>query len=89
MKKLLTFILLIAIVFPMTLVASADEKPLGDVNLNGEVEKYDYILVKRIVLGTLTPNGEQTANADANQNGEVEKYDYILIKRVYFGTFKL
>ncbi len=73
----------------MTLVASADEKPLGDVNLNGEVEKYDYILVKRIVLGTLTPNGEQTANADANQNGKVEKYDYILIKRHVMGTFEI
>ncbi|MBQ5837398.1 MAG: dockerin type I repeat-containing protein, partial [Clostridia bacterium] len=81
MKKLLTFILLIAIVFPMTLVASAQQKPLGDVNLNGAVEKYDYILVKRAVLGTVTLDDEQSANADANENGKVEKYDYILIKR--------
>ena len=89
MKKLLTFILLIAIVFPMTLVASAQQKPLGDVNLNGAVEKYDYILVKRAVLGTVTLDDEQSANADANENGKVEKYDYILIKRHVMGTYEI
>lgn len=89
MKKLLILVLIAAFVLSMATVASAQQKPLGDVNLNGAVEKYDYILVKRAVLGTVTLDDEQSANADANENGKVEKYDYILIKRHVMGTYEI
>lgn len=62
---------------------------LGDVNNNGEIEKYDYIAVKRAVLGTLTLNDIQQKAADVNGKDGVEKYDYILVKRHVLGTYKI
>ena len=68
-----------------------DEKPftLGDVNANGEVEKYDYILVKRAVMKTVELNNVQTLSADVNGKDGVEKFDYILIKRHVMKTFTI
>ncbi|MBR5285521.1 MAG: discoidin domain-containing protein, partial [Clostridia bacterium] len=48
---------------------------LGDVNDNGEIEKYDYIAVKRAVMGTLTLDETQQKAADVNVKDGVEKYD--------------
>ncbi len=62
---------------------------LGDVNGNGEVEKYDYILVKRAVMKTVELDEGQLALADVNGNDEVEKYDYILIKRHCMKTYTI
>ena len=60
---------------------------LGDVNANGEIEKYDYIAVKRAVMKTLTLTDDQLKIADVNGKDGVEKYDYILIKRHVMKTF--
>ena len=62
---------------------------LGDVNCNGEIEKYDYILVKRAVVGTVTLNELQEKCADVNKKDGVEKYDYILIKRHVLKTYTI
>ena len=62
---------------------------LGDLNANGEIEKYDYIAVKRAVMGTLALNDVQKLAADVNGKDGVEKYDYILIKRHVMGTFTI
>jgi hypothetical protein len=62
---------------------------LGDVNKNGEIEKYDYIAVKRAVMGTLSLDETQEKAADVNGKAGVEKYDYILIKRHVMGTFTI
>lgn len=62
---------------------------LGDVNFNGEIEKYDYILVKRAVMKTVTLDDTQLIAADVNKGGEVEKYDYILIKRHVMKTYTI
>ena len=66
-----------------------EDSMLGDINGNGEIEKYDYIAVKRAVMGTYDLSGSQKSCADINGNGEVEKYDYILIKRHVMGTFTI
>lgn len=88
-KTLLSVLLLVALVLPFAFSVCAEEDLLGDANLNGAVDKYDYILVKRVVMGTAKISEEQIFNADANQNGEMEKFDYILIKRHIMGSFKL
>ena len=72
--------------------APAIEKPefvRGDANGSGDVEKYDYILVKRYCMSTIVLSDTQMLAADANDNGEIEKYDYILIKRHCLGTFTI
>ena len=62
---------------------------LGDVNDNGEIEKYDYIAVKRAVMNTLTLDETQQKAADVNGKDGVEKYDYILVKRHVMKTYTI
>ncbi len=62
---------------------------LGDINGSGSVDKYDYILCKRICMNTYKPDSLAAVRADVNQNGTIEKYDYILIKRHVMGTYKI
>ena len=62
---------------------------LGDVNLNGEIDSLDYILLKRAYFGTFMLNEQQSKNGDINRNGAIDSLDYILLKRAYFGTYKI
>lgn len=62
---------------------------LGDVNNSGKIDTFDYIAVKRSILGTLDLTDLQTVAADVNKNGETEKFDYILIKRNILGTYEI
>ena len=59
----------------------------GDVNGDGKVDQYDYILVKRHYFGTRTLTEAEMDSADVNKDGKVDQYDYILICRHYFGTY--
>ncbi len=60
---------------------------LGDVNDDGAINQYDYILVKRHYFGTRYLTEDEIVRGDANTDGKVDQYDYILIARHYFGTF--
>lgn len=62
---------------------------LGDVDLNGVVDTYDYLLVKRQYFGTVNLTDIQKKAADVNQNGVVDTYDYMLVKRIFFGTYSV
>ena len=70
---------------------TADEsKPeglLGDVNDDGKIDQYDYILVKRHYFETRILTEDEALRADVNKDNKVDQYDYILIARHYFGTF--
>ncbi|MBR5779824.1 MAG: hypothetical protein IKY21_04285 [Clostridia bacterium] len=59
----------------------------GDVNFDGTIDKFDYILVKRSCMKTVTLGEKQLLSADVNKNGENDTYDYILIKRHCMKTF--
>ncbi len=61
----------------------------GDINNSGEIDKYDYLMVKRAVMGTLTLDGIEAKAADVNNNGGIDKYDYLLIKRHVMGTYTI
>ncbi len=60
---------------------------LGDVNKDGTIDQYDYILVKRHYFETRTLSADEKTRADVNKDGKVDQFDYILIARHYFGTF--
>ena len=60
---------------------------LGDVNSDGKIDEYDYILVARSILGTYTLSDEQKTLSDINKDGVINEYDYILIARHHFGTY--
>lgn len=61
----------------------------GDLNGNGEIDKFDYIVIKRHCMKTISLNEEQLLRGDINQNGEIEKFDYILVKRHVMKTYAI
>ncbi len=68
------------------------EKPagiLGDVNNDGTIDQYDYILVKRHYFETRILTDDEMTRADVNKDETVDQFDYILIARHYFGTFEI
>lgn len=60
--------------------------PLGDVNTDGRVDQYDYILIKRTVMGTYKPTADELRRCDINGDGKIDMYDYIAVKRLIAGT---
>ncbi|MBR6563566.1 MAG: hypothetical protein IKK70_06495 [Clostridia bacterium] len=62
---------------------------LGDINDDGSIDQYDYILSRRHYFGTIELDEKQLVRADVNCDGEPDIYDYILISRHYFGTYTL
>lgn len=59
--------------------------PRGDVNGNGKVDAYDYMLVKKAHFGTCELDDQQKIRADIDKNGKMTANDYFLIKRILFG----
>ncbi len=62
---------------------------LGDVNLDGVVDKKDYALLKRYCFGTVYLNDEQLLCADINGDEAIDKKDYGLLKRYCFETYEI
>ena len=61
---------------------TADEYEKGDVNADGKINMFDYMLIKSIYLEKHIPTEEESARADANGDGKVNMFDYILVKNV-------
>ena len=61
----------------------------GDVNGDGKVNSFDYILVKRLCQATYRGFLSQLGKADVNLDGTVDKFDYILVKRHVLGTYEI
>ena len=96
MKKLLIllislmFLAAVLAVFPsLDTTADDDEVGLGDVNGDGAIDQFDYILVKRAYFETIILTDEQVERADINADGVIDQFDYILIARHYFGSFRI
>ncbi len=58
----------------------------GDVDNSGEIDKMDYVMVKRHCFSTVELDAEQLAVANVNGDENVDKNDYLAIKRYCFGT---
>lgn len=59
----------------------------GDANGSGSITSTDYLMIKRIVMGTYTANDNQLAGADANGDGSVNALDYMMVKRYVLKTY--
>ncbi|MBR4627923.1 MAG: DUF4981 domain-containing protein [Ruminococcus sp.] len=57
---------------------------LGDVNLDGEVNIADLVLLQGSLTGRKTLTAEQEKAADMNCNGNVDAFDLILLRRKLF-----
>lgn len=62
---------------------------LGDPTNSGRIDKYDYILIKRYCMNTVTLDAAKLLAADATRDGKVDRYDYILVKRHCLGTIDI
>ncbi len=58
---------------------------LGDVNKDGKINSFDYLLVRSEILGLLEFNDEQTSRADVTGDGKIDSFDYILIRSHILG----
>lgn len=54
----------------------------GDINLDGEFNTGDYVLLMQFVLGTRTPTSTEELQADVNQDGLLNMQDILLMQRV-------
>lgn len=95
MKRLFCILCVFAITLSAIPVFALGEeqispKPfLGDVNLDGGISAYDYILVKREILNTYEFTPVHAERGDINKNGKIEAFDYILIKRHCMNTYTI
>jgi len=60
---------------------------IGDINMDGTVNQYDYILAKRAHFNTIIFNENQKVLGDMNEDGKNDQYDYILVKRIHFKNY--
>ncbi len=64
----------------------------GDIDGDGLIKPYDYILVKRAYLGTgvtLTNLQLEAADVDVANGKKLSAMNYIKIKRAYMGTYNI
>ncbi len=70
-----------------TVVATRVCAVMGDANGNGKVDTADYVMVKRMVLKTLTAEKDALRAAAVTNGVTVTAADYVKIKRVVMGTY--
>lgn len=61
----------------------------GDVNVNGEIDARDYVLMKRAYFGTANLGSTASLLSDVNNNSDFDARDYVMLKRAYFGTYEI
>ncbi len=75
----------------MSLELAPESAPFlcGDINTSGDVDATDYMMVKRIVLGTYSVSDRRAALADIDGDGEINISDYMIVKRYVLGTYEI
>lgn len=74
---------------PLTAGASGEPGMPGDINLDGCIDSTDYLLLKRCVLGTYSPDSAQRLCADLNKDGIIDAQDYLLLKNLLLEHLQL
>ena len=74
---------------PTYLPSSGAVYSYGDLDRNGKVDSKDYMMIKRIVLGTYTSDEKQNKLADINGDGKIGAQDYMIAKRHVLGTYEI
>lgn len=69
-----------------TLPAPAPEPVYGtgDVNADGNVDMFDYLVIKNIYFQYYTPNAGEFERADIDNSGEIDLFDYMAVKTCCF-----
>ncbi len=56
----------------------------GDVNADGVIDMFDYLLIKGIYFENYIPTDAEFNRADVNDDKVVDMFDYLLVKTFYF-----
>jgi hypothetical protein len=62
---------------------------MGDIDGDGVITASDYILVKRMYMGTYAYDESDMSTIDVDGDGTLGTSDYIIVKRIYMGTYKV
>lgn len=62
----------------------APEYSEGDVNGDGSVDMFDYLLIKNIYFDSYTPTAEEAGRADLTSDGAIDMFDYLALKTIIF-----
>ena len=57
----------------------------GDANGDGDIDLFDFALIKRALLGISEPSGIYWKAADCNKDGELDLFDFAVVKRYILG----
>ncbi len=66
-----------------------EDYDIGDVDGSGEIDQFDYLLVKGAYFNTYALDPQQKKAADIDGNGQIDQFDYLCIKRAYFNTYTI
>lgn len=86
MKKIISLILVVAIVLSLSIVAFAAKK--GDVNNDGTVAATDALAVLQHAAGIKTLSGAEKERGDYNGDGKISALDARKILQVVAGLIK-
>ena len=97
MKKNFILLIIIVLLFIISLkkyfnnnnreITLGDSNIIGDVDGNGKIGSFDYILIRKSILGTISLDSSQKQRADTNNDGNINTSDYIAIKKaILYGT---
>lgn len=67
-------------------ISSITKYGCGDIDADGEITSFDYLLLKRIYFETYYPTVEEIGYADMDRDGVITTFDYVCLKRYYYGT---
>ena len=56
----------------------------GDANGDGQLDMFDYLMIKSIYFEKYVPTEEQAMRSDANSDGNVDMFDYLIVRTAYF-----
>ncbi len=58
----------------------------GDVNGDGTVDAFDYLIVKGIYFEKYNATEEELVRADVYDDNVIDMFDYLMVKTIYFGS---
>ncbi len=59
---------------------------LGDVNQDGVIDMFDYLLVKSFYFEVAVPTADEALRADINEDDVIDMFDYLEVKTAYFNS---
>lgn len=79
------------VTYALTVDAVKSERPdlFCDINMDGSVDAFDYMLVKAFVMGADDIDPSFIARMNVNGDDAIDAFDYMIVKSVVLGTYNV